>query len=103
MADRPRKPLFPNPFYVVVLLASTLFVVTALAYCVSPWAAESAAARGGGAPSASSARLAAWLDRHGPTALGIEFVVMLIFGVLAMAMDSWFGEKKSARSGPEAR
>lgn len=94
MADRPRKPLFPNPFYVVLLVASTLFVMTALAYVVSPWVgAEAEGVQQAARPGAASQALADWLDRKGPLALGVEFVLMLVFGLLAMATDHWFPSK----------
>jgi len=94
MGDRPRKPLFPNPFYVGLLVASTLFVMTALAYAVSPWVGANPdgvplAKR----PGAASLALANWLDRRGPLALAVEFLLMLIFGLLAMATDRWFTAK----------
>jgi hypothetical protein len=81
--ERPAKKLFPNPFYVLLLVASTLFVVTTLGYLVGPSTQEPS---GAGGP-------ARWLDRHGPMALGVEFVVMLVSGLLAMATDRWFPEK----------
>src|SRR4051812_16798220 len=88
MADRPPKPLFPNPFYVVLLVTSTLFVITALAYVVSPWVgADAAGGRQAVKPGAASRALADWLDRRGPLVLGVEFVLMLVFGLLAMATD----------------
>ncbi len=102
MPDRPRKPLFPNPFYVILLLSSTAFVVTALAYFVSPWVGQKAAQDPGAGPGAGSRALAEWFDRNGPLALGVEFAVMLLFGVLAMVTDHWFPEKP-ARRGPESR
>ena len=99
MADRPRKPLFPNPFYVVLLLASTAFAVTALGYLVSPMVAEQGARKGAAGPGDGSRALAAWFDRNGPVALGVEFVIMLLFGLLAMATDHWF-PSRPARAGP---
>jgi hypothetical protein len=84
MAGRSRKALFPNPFYVVLLVASVVFTVTVLAYLVSPYAAERPNAGVG------SRALVAWLDRRGPLALGVELLVMLVAGVLAMVTDRWF-------------
>jgi hypothetical protein len=84
MAGRARKVLFPNPFYVVLLVASVVFTVTALAYLVSPYAADRPDAGVG------SRILVSWLDRRGPLALGIEFLVMLVSGLLAMVTDRWF-------------
>jgi hypothetical protein len=97
MADRPRKPLFPNPFYVVLLLSSTAFVITALAYFVSPMVEQKALAQPGAAQGAASRTLAHWFDRNGPLALGVEFTVMFVFGVLAMATDHWFAPKAGRR------
>jgi hypothetical protein len=85
--ERPAKKLFPNPFYVLLLVASTLFVVTTLGYLVGPMTQEASGAGG------NSGGPAKWLDRHGPMALGVEFVVMLVSGLLAMATDRWFPEK----------
>jgi hypothetical protein len=76
--ERPGKRLFPNPFYALLLVASTLFVVTALAYLV--------------APSARRGAVAVWVERHGARTLGVEVVVMLAAGLLAMATDRWFPE-----------
>jgi hypothetical protein len=95
MADRPRKPLFPNPFYVALLVASIAFTVTVLAYLVSPYAAERPDA------GASSRALVDWLDRRGPLALGVEFGVMFVAAVLAMATDRWFAPR-STRKHPGA-
>jgi len=77
----------PNPFYVVLLIASTAFVVTALAYLVSPYVAQRAADRPGAGPGPGSLALAEWFDRRSPTALAIEFAVMLVSGLLAMVTD----------------
>jgi hypothetical protein len=102
MAERPRKPLFPNPFYVALLAASTAFAITALAYLIGP-SLEQKAARGPGAGAGAGSRaLAAWFDRNGPMALGVEFVVMLVSGLLAMATDRWFSAapaRKDSRAG----
>lgn len=100
MADRPRKPLFPNPFYVVLMVISTLFVLTALAYVVSPYVgANPNGVRQAAKPGQASLALAAWLDRNGPMALGVEFVLMLGFALLAMATDQWF-PSTTRRGGP---
>ena len=88
MTDRPEKKLFPNPFYVVLLVASTLFVVTALAWLVVPSVLEQAPLANGGAVD-----LVRGLDRNGPLALGVEFIVMLASGALAMLTDRWFPER----------
>jgi len=96
MAGTSRKnPVFANPFYVALMVVSTLFVMTALGYLVAPYAMG-----GGRAPQGDTSRaFAVWLDRRGPVILGIEFLVMLVTGVLAMATDDWF----SATAGPAPR
>jgi hypothetical protein len=95
MAKRAQKPGFPNPFNVIFLLSSTAFVVTALGYFVSPMVAQQAARPGGQGqgPAPGSLALAAWFDRNGPLALGIEIVAMLAFALLSMATDHWFTVK----------
>jgi hypothetical protein len=100
MADRPRKALFPNPFYVLLLVASTVFSLTVLAYLISPNLQRRALEHpGAGRPGRGSLALADWLDRRGPLALGVEFGVMFVSGVLAMVTDRWF-PSKPPRSGP---
>ena len=93
MPPKSPKPLFPNPFYVLVLVASTFFVVTALAYLISPLVQ-------GNAP-AGRDTIAIWFDRHAPLALGVEFAVMLAAGMLAMATDQWFTAKPSRTDLPK--
>jgi hypothetical protein len=105
MAERSRKALFPNPFYVLLLVASTVFTLTVLAYLVSPNIAQRAInqrAAGHAGPAAGSIALAAWLDRTGPTLLAVEFLVMLVSGILAMATDRWFPSKPTRRQPPGA-
>src|SRR3954447_20281428 len=102
MAERPRKPLFPNPFYFVVLVSGTAFVVTALAYLVNGLGFGAGAGPKAVEPGRASRAVAAWFDRHGPLALGVEFVIMLVFSLLAMATDHWFSPKKPG-NGPDSR
>jgi hypothetical protein len=95
MAGRSRKnPVFTNPFYVGLLAVSTLFVVTALAYLAAPGVLEQGPAPQG----PRSWALAEWLDRRAPLLLGVEFVVMLVAGVLAMLTDDWFAGRSEPRS-----
>jgi hypothetical protein len=93
--QRQRREVFANPFFVLLMGASVLFVFTVLAYLVSPYVLSPRAGRP--APSASSLAMAAWLDRNAPMILAIEFIVMLAAGILAMATDAWF----SPRSRPK--
>src|SRR4051812_7052936 len=95
MPDRPRKA--PNPFYVLLLVASTAFVVTALGYLVGPTIHRLSLENPTGGPGPTSRALADWLDRRGPTALGVEFLVMLVSGVLAMLADRWSGPRPTGR------
>ncbi len=85
-ATRRKNSAFSNPFYIGVMIVSTLFVVTVLAYLMAPNVLGQGPAHQG----EGSRRLAAWLDRQGPLILGIEFVLMLASGVLAMLTDGWF-------------
>ncbi len=97
MTDQPptrARRLFPNPFYVILLIASTLFTLTVLAYLVSPSWSSARADRPRPGPTEQgvlpSLALVAWLDRNGPLALSIEFGVMFVSGILAMATDRFF-------------
>jgi hypothetical protein len=99
-----RREAFSNPFFVILLAASLLFVLTALGYLVSPYtlAPDPAGQRHGESsepPGVGSVALADWLDRNGPLALGIEFVVMLLAGILAMATDPWFSPRSRSKMG----
>jgi hypothetical protein len=96
MADRSRarKPLFPNPFYVILIVASTVFTITALAYLIGPTIVQQAREQPAtGRPGPGSLALAKWLDRTGPWILAAELAVMLASSFLAMATDRWFPMK----------
>ncbi len=71
-----------NPFYVLLMIASTLFVITTLGYLVGPFI-EQRAIDGLGNRSA----LASWFDRKGVAALAIEFAAMCVLAFLAVATD----------------
>lgn len=94
MTSQPRKT--PNPFYVLLMVVSTAFVVTALAYYIGPTVVEKAVAEAGpgGRPRLPAA--VAWLDREAPRLLAAEFAVMLVLGILAMATDHWFARPRRA-------
>ena len=97
MTASPRKrEVFANPFFVVLMAASVVFVLTVLAYLISPAVLEPDPANpppGGGLagrwPRGSTAT-PRWL-------LAVEFAIMLVTGVLAMVTDPWF----SPRSKPK--
>jgi hypothetical protein len=91
-----------NPFYLLLLLASLLFVATALAYGVVPVLEERAAAAGGPAPP-SPFRNA--LRADGPWWLFGELGAMVLLGVLSMGLDrlrSLKKERAAARIGPSS-
>jgi hypothetical protein len=91
-SDRQRKnPFFTNPFFMALLVISIAFVFSAMGYLVSAYAMETAP------PGTSSHRLAKWLDAQGPLILGVEFILMFVSAVVAMATDDWFS--KSSGSG----
>ncbi len=93
-----KKPLYPNPFYVLLVATSTAFVVTVLGYLVSPMVQQKATNPGPGttAPGPGSLAVAAWFDRWAITAIAIEIAVMIVSALLAMASDRWFAPKDDA-------
>lgn len=94
-----RREVFSNPFFVILLATSVLFVLTAFGYLVSPYILVPDPARP--RPGPNSVALADWFDRRGPLTLGVEFVVMLVAGILAMLTDPWFSAKSRSRRGAE--
>jgi hypothetical protein len=93
--QRQRREVFANPFFVLLMGASVLFVLTVLAYLVSPYVLAPGADRP--PRGAGSLAMAEWLDRNAPMILALEFIVMLAAGILAMLTDAWF----STRSRPK--
>ena len=97
-----KRDIFANPFFVIMMGASVVFVLTVLAYLVSGFVLEPAGAADSPLllpdparhpPGRASIAFAQWLDRNAPLALAIEFGVMLVSGVVAMATDPWFSTK----------
>jgi hypothetical protein len=86
-----RREVFANPFFVVLLGTSVLFVLTVLGYLAS-WSILDPGARHA-PPTLGSRVIAEWLDRNAPLALGVEFIVMLLSGIIAMATDHWFSPR----------
>jgi hypothetical protein len=93
------NPVIANPFYVVLMVVSTLFVVTALGYLVAPYVIQP----GHVAQGQASRAFAVWLDTHGPLILAVEFVIMLLSGVLAMATEDYFLQRKKFGSDADGR
>ena len=73
-----------NPFYLLLLIASVLFVATALAYALVP-SLEHKARDAGQAPPPSPFRDA--LREDGPRWLFYELGAMVAFGLLSMGLD----------------
>jgi hypothetical protein len=96
MTVPPRREIFANPFLVILLGTSLLFILTVLGYWVS--ASVLVWNPGQPRPSARSLALAVWLDRNGPQALFLEFAVMLLAGVLAMVTDPWFSPRSRSKN-----
>ena len=94
MPASPGKPR-PNPFYVLLVLVSTLFVITAMGYLIGPFVERQAIENRGAGPSAGSRALAAWFDRRGVLALGLEFGLMVVLSLLAMTTDRYFSSAKA--------
>ena len=73
-----------NPFYVLLLLASLLFVATALAYGILPLLEEKATAAGQSAPPSPLSRA---LRTDGWLWLLAEVAAMIVLGLLSMGLD----------------
>ena len=84
-----------NPFFTVMLATSVVFVMTVLAYLFSPLVLVPNPARDGHGP--GSIALALWFDRHGPMVLAVEFLIMLLTGVLAMLTDPYFSVRSKTK------
>ena len=82
MSQPPPEPR--NPFYLLLLLASFLFVLTALAYAVVP-TLEEKAMQAGEVPPPSKIRDA--LRRDGWKWLLVQVAAMVVFGLLSMGLD----------------
>jgi hypothetical protein len=94
-----RREVFSNPFFVVLLGTSVVFVLTVLGYLVSPSILVPDPARP--RPGPNSIRLADWFDRNGPVTLAAEFGIMLVSGVLAMVTDPCFSSRSRSKRGAD--
>ena len=91
MPSRDRR--FPNPFYVLLLVASTAFVVTIFAYLIAPTVlAQAPESVGPDLP--GSLAVADWLARSSPRVLAVEIIIRAVAAVLAMATDHVFAARK---------
>jgi hypothetical protein len=75
-----------NPFYMLLLVASLVFVLTALAYAVVP-ILEEKAKEAGTVPPPSPFRDA--LREGGWKWLLYEVAAMIVFGLASMGLDRW--------------
>lgn len=75
-----------NPFYLLLLIASVIFVITALAYAFVPVLAERARVAGADVPS-SPWRLA--LEKDGWLWLLYEVAAMVLLGLASMGLDRY--------------
>jgi hypothetical protein len=94
-----RREVFSNPFFVILLGTSVVFVLTILGYLVSPSILVPDPARP--RPGPNSVRLADWFDRNGPLTLAVEFGIMFASAVLAMLTDSWFSSRWRSKRGAD--
>jgi hypothetical protein len=85
-----------NPFYLLLLLASFLFVVTALAYAVVP-VLEEKATQAGQPPPPSPFRDA--LRSDGWKWLLAQVAAMILFGTLSMVLDRLRSLQKERAAG----
>jgi hypothetical protein len=91
-----KREVFANPFFVVLMIASVVFVLTVLAYLIGPSVLEPDPAKP--PPTASSRAMAEWVDRNAPWLLAVEIAIMVATGVLAMLTDRWFSPRKKPQS-----
>jgi hypothetical protein len=73
-----------NPFYALLLVASILFVVTALAWAVVPTLEDKARAAGQPVPKSA---LSQALHDHAADWLLYEVAAMIVFGLASMGLD----------------
>jgi len=88
-----------NPFYLLLLLISLAFVLTALAYAVVP-VLEQKAREAGEEPPPSPFRDA--LREDGWKWLLFEVAAMIVAGLLSMGLDRWrrYRQEQSSSSPP---
>jgi Na+/proline symporter len=73
-----------NPFYLLLLLASLAFALTALAYALVPTLVQKALEAG---PVLSPSPLRAAMRSDGWLWLLVELAAMILFGLLSMGLD----------------
>jgi hypothetical protein len=89
-----QKPEPRNPFYILLIVVSFAFVLTALAYAIVP-TLEQKATDAGNSPPASALRNS--LRADGWLWLISEGVAIIALSVLSMGLDRW---RRSRQAGP---
>lgn len=95
-----------NPFYALLVVVGTLFVLTACAYCVM--AVRAIHDDAGPVATAETAGLLDWLDRHGIALMSGELAVLGLATVGAMTTDPYWQSRhrrrlEAASAAPESR
>lgn len=88
-----------NPFYLLLLIASFAFILTALAYAIVPVLEEKARDMGEEPPPSpfrDSLRVDGWKW------LLAEVALMVILGLLSIGLDRWRRYRDESSSEPEA-
>jgi hypothetical protein len=93
-----RKVAVVNPFYVVLVLAGTVFCVTACAYGVMAFRDLKG---GHAAVDADSGGLMEFLDQHGAKLLAAEVAVLALATVGAMWTDSFWTRRAAEQRSAE--
>jgi hypothetical protein len=87
-----------NPFYVLVVVAGVVFVVTACAYGTMAYRAIAPAV----GVEARQAGLMGFLDRYGVQSLSVELAVLGVASLAAMWLDQIRSRRDSAARGRQA-
>ena len=90
-----RSRSMPNPFYVILVIASTAFVITVFGYLIAPVVQRRAREDPKAGPGPGSIAMADRFERHATMALTIEIGVMTVSGLLAMTTDHLFSGRKA--------
>ncbi len=88
-----------NPFYILLLIAGLVFIVTVLAYAVIPVLEEKAKDAGQMPPPSpfrDSLRQDGWLW------VLIEVAILVVLGLASMGLDRWRRHQKDAAISPDS-
>ena len=94
----PRSAKSFNPFYAMLVLVGTAFVVTACAYTVMCYVTlQGPGAAGEGATAGAEHGLFVWMSRYGTTALVTEVVLLGLLTAGAIGTDE-FWQRRAHRA-----